>query len=202
MDDEVRKQIFEDFKKMITTESVVGQPIYLGDATIVPFVDISFGFGTGSQGTNAVGGAGGGKVTPTAVLIMKGERVELFSIKNAGPNGTIDKVLNMVPEVISHFTKKKEKQEAVREAALKEAKQGHGRRSRDGGDRSEEQGVGSSTCHFTKRRNTTFGYRGIDRRKAAAIAAIPWEAPGNIKSVHVVCQRTTCTLFFSAFCFR
>ena len=55
MDDEVRKQIFEDFKKMITTESVVGQPIYLGDATIVPFVDISFGFGTGSQGTNAVG---------------------------------------------------------------------------------------------------------------------------------------------------
>lgn len=120
MDDEVRKQIFEDFKKMITTESVVGQPIYLGDATIVPFVDISFGFGTGSQGTNA---AGGGKVTPTAVLIMKGERVELFSIKNAGPNGTIDKVLNMVPEVISHFTKKKEKQEEVREAALKEAKQ-------------------------------------------------------------------------------
>ena len=114
MDDEVRKQIFEDFKKMITTESVVGQPIYLGDATIVPFVDISFGFGTGSQGTNAVGGAG---------LIMKGERVELFSIKNAGPNGTIDKVLNMVPEVISHFTKKKEKQEAVREAALKEAKE-------------------------------------------------------------------------------
>ena len=89
----------------------------------MPFVDISFGFGTGSQGTNAVGGAGGGKVTPTAVLIMKGERVELFSIKNAGPNGTIDKVLNMVPEVISHFTKKKEKQEAVREAALKEAKQ-------------------------------------------------------------------------------
>lgn len=123
MDDEVRKQIFEDFKKMITTESVVGQPIYLDDATIVPFVDISFGFGTGSQGANAVGGAGGGKVTPTAVLIMKGERVELFSIKNAGPNGTIDKVLNMVPEVISHFTKKKEKQEAVREAALKEAKQ-------------------------------------------------------------------------------
>ncbi len=62
-------------------------------------------------------------MTPTAVLIMKGERVELFSIKNASGNGTIDKVLNMVPEVISHFTKKKEKKEEVREAALKEAKQ-------------------------------------------------------------------------------
>lgn len=120
MDDEVRKQIFDDFKKMITTESVVGEPIYLGDATIVPFVDISFGFGTGAHGITATGG---GKVTPTAVLIMKGERVELFSIKNASGNGTIDKVLNMVPEVISHFTKKKEKKEEVREAALKEAKE-------------------------------------------------------------------------------
>ena len=112
MDDEVRKQIFEEFKEMITTESVVGEPIHLGDATIVPFVDISFGFG-----------AGGGKVTPTAVLIMKGERVELFSIKNAAANTTIDRVLNMVPEVISRFSKKKEKKEEVREAALKEAEQ-------------------------------------------------------------------------------
>ncbi|MGN0954061.1 GerW family sporulation protein [Dialister sp.] len=123
MDDEVRKQIFEDFKKMITTESVVGEPIYLGDATIVPFVDISFGFGSGAHGSSAAGGAGGGKVTPTAVLILKGERVELFSIKNAAANNTIDKVINMVPEVISHFTKKKEKKEEVREAALKEAKE-------------------------------------------------------------------------------
>ena len=111
MDDEVRKQIFEEFKEMITTESVVGEPIHLGDATIVPFVDISFGFGTGSHGTAGAGGAGGGKVTPTAVLIMKGERVELFSIKNAAANTTIDRVLNMVPEVISRFSKKKEKKD-------------------------------------------------------------------------------------------
>lgn len=123
MDDEVRKQIFEEFKEMITTESVVGEPIHLGDATIVPFVDISFGFGTGSHGTAGASGAGGGKVTPTAVLIMKGERVELFSIKNAAANTTIDRVLNMVPEVISRFSKKKEKKEEVREAALKEAEQ-------------------------------------------------------------------------------
>lgn len=61
MDEELRKKIFEDFKNMITTESVVGSPIYLGDATIIPFVDISFGFGTGTGGTNSAGGAGGGK---------------------------------------------------------------------------------------------------------------------------------------------
>ena len=95
MNDDARKKIFEEFKEMIRTETVVGQPIYLDDA----------------------------KMSPTAVLIMKGERVELFSIKNATPNGTIDRVLNMIPEAVSHFTKKKEKKNEVREAALKEAKE-------------------------------------------------------------------------------
>ena len=125
MNDDARKKIFEEFKEMIRTETVVGQPIYLDDATIVPFVDISFGFGTGNHGTNgeSSGEAGGGKMSPTAVLIMKGERVELFSIENATPNGTIDRVLNMIPEAVSHFTKKKEKKNEVREAALKEAKE-------------------------------------------------------------------------------
>lgn len=119
MDDAMRKQIFEEFKDMITTESVVGQPIFLGDATIVPFVDISFGFGTGAAGTDGktAGGAGGGKMTPTAVLILKGERVELFSIKNAAAAGTVDKVLNMVPEVVSHFKKKKEEKAEAKAAA-------------------------------------------------------------------------------------
>ena len=58
-------------------------------------------------------------MTPTAVLILKGERVELFSIKNAAATGTVDKVLNMVPEVISHFKKKKEDKKET-EAAEKE----------------------------------------------------------------------------------
>ena len=110
MDDAARKKLFENFKEMITTESVVGQPIYLGDAVIVPFVDVSFGFGSGQTGPEGKSGgeAGGGKLIPTAVLILKGERVELFSIKNAAATNTVDKVLNMVPEVISHFRKKKD----------------------------------------------------------------------------------------------
>lgn len=119
MDDAARKKLFEDFKEMITTESVVGQPIYLGDAVIVPFVDVSFGFGSGQTGPEGKSGgeAGGGKLTPTAVLILKGERVELFSIKNAAATNTVDKVLNMVPEVISHFRKKKDSGDEAAPAA-------------------------------------------------------------------------------------
>lgn len=110
MDDKEGKRLLEDFKTMISTESVVGEPIYLGDAVIVPFVDVSFGFGSGSTGPDGrTGGeAGGGKLVPTAVLILKGERMELFSIKNAASTTAVDRVLNLVPEVVSHFRKRKD----------------------------------------------------------------------------------------------
>ena len=105
MDDEVRKQIFDDFKKMITTESVVGEPIYLGDATIVPFVDISFGFGSGggdlpsSQKELFGGGTGGGvTITPMAFLIVRNGDVKLIQVQSY--NNTADRLVGMVPDVV------------------------------------------------------------------------------------------------------
>ena len=121
---ELTESNMKNLQALVDSNSVIGKEIVTPDGTVIlPVSRVSFGFGSGAHGGTTSGGAGGGKVTPTAVLIMKGERVELFSIKNATANGTIDKVINMVPEVISHFTKKKEKKEEVREAALKEAKE-------------------------------------------------------------------------------
>jgi hypothetical protein len=119
MADEKKKRIFEEFKDMIKTETVVGEAMYIGDTVIIPFIDVTFGFGEGETGGKI---GGGGRLHPTAVLIMKGERVELFSIKNASANNTVDRLLNFIPEVMSHFSDKKAKKEEIREAALKEAK--------------------------------------------------------------------------------
>ena len=41
--------LFEKFKNMIKVESVVGEAVTIGDATLVPFVDVTFGFGTGTH---------------------------------------------------------------------------------------------------------------------------------------------------------
>ena len=41
------EQIFESFKEMIKVETVVGQAVHIGDAILVPFVDVTFGFGSG-----------------------------------------------------------------------------------------------------------------------------------------------------------
>ena len=38
--------LFEKFKNMIKVETVVGEAVQIGDTTLVPFVDVTFGFGT------------------------------------------------------------------------------------------------------------------------------------------------------------
>ena len=57
--------IFKSFQDMIKVETVVGEAVHIGDAILVPFVDVTFGFGSG--GTNGKGdsacasaGSGGG----------------------------------------------------------------------------------------------------------------------------------------------
>ena len=108
--------LFEQFKEMIRVETVVGEAVQLGDTTIVPFVDVSLGLG----GCQKAGG-GGAKVEPTAVLVIKGERIELFSIKNATANNTIDKMLNLMPEIISHFRKGKKDKNLLEEQVKTDA---------------------------------------------------------------------------------
>ena len=99
--------IFEKFKNMIKVETVVGGAVQIGDAILVPFVDVTFGFGTGTnEGTASnpkasySGGGGGAKMEPTAVLVIKGERIELFNIKGSAKYTGFDRLIGMVPDLI------------------------------------------------------------------------------------------------------
>lgn len=100
--------IFEKFKEMIKVETVVGEAVQIGDATLVPFVDVTIGFGSGGAAKAECGGTGGGaKMQPTAVLVIKGERVELFNIKGSAKYSGFDRLIGMVPEIISKLKKDK-----------------------------------------------------------------------------------------------
>lgn len=112
---ETMDKIFEKLEEFIKTKTVVGEPIKIGETTIIPFIDISFGLGTGggsgveqkgNQGSG--GGAGsGGKVSPTAVLVIKDDQVELLPIKKSGG---LDKLIDLVPGILDKI--KEEKPEA------------------------------------------------------------------------------------------
>lgn len=93
---------------LVSSKTVVGDTIQVGDTTIIPLVDVSFGIGAGSAlGDKKGKGMGGmsGKVTPSSVLVIKDGAVRLVNIKN---QDTITKILDMAPELLDRFTTKKE----------------------------------------------------------------------------------------------
>ena len=108
------EQIFESFKEIIKVETVVGQAVHIGDAILIPFVDVTFGFGSGGvngkteNGRSSAGSGGGAKMEPAAILVIKGDRVEMFSIKKDGYQASaFEKLIAMAPEIIDKMKKDK-----------------------------------------------------------------------------------------------
>ena len=99
--------LFEKFKNMIKVETVVGEAVQIGDTTLVPFVDVTFGFGTGTNHNTANknhecgGGGGGAKMEPSAILVIKGERIELFNIKGNPYSSSFERLIGLVPDLVS-----------------------------------------------------------------------------------------------------
>lgn len=94
--------LFKGMDSFITTETVVGEPKQIGDTIILPLVDVSFGMGAGAFSNeeakkNNGGGGMGGKITPSAVLVIQNGHTKLVNIRN---QETITKVLDMMPDVV------------------------------------------------------------------------------------------------------
>lgn len=97
---------FEKLKNFLKTETVIGQPITLGEVTLIPIITVSFGCsggagqGTDTKGSGGVGGAlgVGAKISPDAVLVVKNGEVSLLQLKH---KQNLEKLINMVPELIS-----------------------------------------------------------------------------------------------------
>ena len=100
--------LFHGMDGVITSKTVVGEAIRIGDTIILPLVDVSFAIGAGAfNGDKKDKGAGGigGKMTPSAVLVIQNGNTKLVNIKN---QDTMTKILDMVPDVIDRFSSKKE----------------------------------------------------------------------------------------------
>lgn len=100
--------LFEGVDSLISSKTVVGDAIQVGDITILPLIDVSFGMGAGSnladKKDKGMGGVGG-KLSTSAVLVIKDGHTRLVNIKN---QDTITKILDLVPEMVDKFTTKKE----------------------------------------------------------------------------------------------
>ena len=74
------ESLLKGMNSVLTTKTVVGEATTVGDTIILPLVDVTFGVGAGaSAGEKKNGGGGGlgGKMTPSAVLVIKNGSTKL-----------------------------------------------------------------------------------------------------------------------------
>ncbi len=113
------ESLFKGMDSFITTKTVVGDAIHIGDTIILPLVDVSFGVAAGAfsqeKKNNGAGGMGG-KIMPSAVLVIQNGTTKLVNIKN---QDGVTKILDMVPDFVNRFTSKKD-ETAEAEQTVKE----------------------------------------------------------------------------------
>ena len=116
------ESLFKGMDSFITTKTVVGDAIHIGDTIILPLVDVSFGVAAGAfsqeKKNNGAGGMGG-KINPVVgseqggvrpVLVIQNGVTKLVNIKN---QDGMTKILDMVPDFINKFTSGKDTDDII-----------------------------------------------------------------------------------------
>ena len=121
----VMEALIKGAETVFTTKTVVGEATKVDDTIIIPLVDVSFGIGAGASCASSgsageknggkSGGAGGmsGKMSPSAVLLIKNGQTRLVNIKN---QDSVNKVLDMIPDIVDRFTAPKQEMMSDEEA--------------------------------------------------------------------------------------
>ncbi len=103
------------------SETVIGEPIVLADATIVPVTRVMVGFGGGSgsgetdegekspkAGGTGGGGGGGVRIEPAAFIVMQAGHVTVLAAP--GKRGALAEVFEQVPDLIEKIMSKQQQQ--------------------------------------------------------------------------------------------
>lgn len=116
----VIESLLKGMDTVLSTKTVVGEATQIGDTIILPLVDVTFGVGAGAGSNadkNSASGAGGlgGKMTPSAVLVIRNGSTKLVNIKN---QDAVTKVLDMIPDIMERFTKPKDQGGEISDAEV------------------------------------------------------------------------------------
>lgn len=103
------ESLFKGMDNVVSSKTVIGDAIHIGDTILLPLVDVSFGLAAGTflddKKDKGAGGMGG-KITPCAILVIQNGTTKLVNVKN---QDTMTKILDMVPDFVNKFTEKNEK---------------------------------------------------------------------------------------------
>ena len=96
--------LIQGMDHFVTSKTVVGDAKTVGDVTIIPLVDVSFGMAASAKGEERKrgnGGGMGGKISPSALLVIQGGQTRLVNIKN---QDAVTKIIDMAPDFVNRFS--------------------------------------------------------------------------------------------------
>lgn len=103
------KATLGQIEKVLDAKTVVGEPITVGETTLVPLLSIGVGFGAGgaagkeeSSGSATAGGAG---VRPIAIIVVDKEGVRIEAIKG-GMAAALEKLTETLPDIAAKVAEK------------------------------------------------------------------------------------------------
>ncbi len=111
----------DKLRAMVDANTIIGDPIVVGDITLIPVSKVSFGVATGGSDfpsktqSGLFGGGGGAGVTvsPVAFIAVSGGNAKMMPVYNEMTS--LDKAVSIAPEVLQKakelFAKDKKKEE-------------------------------------------------------------------------------------------
>ena len=129
------KMLFSKMEDFVSTKTVVGEAVHIGDVILIPLVDVSFGMSAGSsaakgdnKGKDMGGGGVGAKMTPAAMVVIVNGTVQLVNVKH---QESVNKMIDMIPGILSKlgfdsliekFLKKDKEEESEKESGSPDGK--------------------------------------------------------------------------------
>lgn len=102
--------LFTDLHDFVSTDTVLGNPLSVGNKTLVPVMSVTMGYGSTGMSTklqnsgsnnanNATSGVGlGARVTTSAVVVIENDSVSMLPVNE---KSNMEQLMNKLPEAVS-----------------------------------------------------------------------------------------------------
>lgn len=108
-----------EIERLLSTKTVVGEPMTVEGNTIIPLISVGFGFGAGggsgksekaTKGEGTGGGTGGaGGIRPVAIIVVNKDGVKVETIKG-GTASALEKVGEVIGKAVEKRMEKKKEE--------------------------------------------------------------------------------------------
>ncbi|RPH92753.1 hypothetical protein EHM69_12080 [candidate division KSB1 bacterium] len=99
--------LMKNLKEILSTKTIVGEPVQVGKTTILPVMKVALGFGAGGgtpptseKGFHGGGGGGGVAITPVGFLIVEEGRAMMVTPKSSKWDWVVESIPDMFEKLV------------------------------------------------------------------------------------------------------